>query len=77
MSYKELTVDDMDKILSEFSELDYPKYHGNGLYEISKGVFCNEIAMKEFDKALLEELKLIKNESAISIDSNNNKNEKE
>ena len=31
---------------------DYPKYHGEGIYEISKGCFTNEKGMKEFNKSL-------------------------
>lgn len=52
--YKKLTIDMFEKVLLEMSNnpFDYPKYHGEEIYEISKGCFTNKQGMEEFNKCL-------------------------
>ena len=52
--YKPLTIEMFEKVLSEMPDhpFDYPKYHGEGIYEISKGCFTNKKGMEEFNKCL-------------------------
>lgn len=56
--YKNLTAEMFEKVLSEMpnNPFDYPKYHGEGIYEISKGCFTNEKGMKEFNKSLKDSI---------------------
>ena len=59
--YKKLTVEDVEKAILKLQEdgidnpFDYPKYYGEGIYEISKGCFTNEKGMEEFMKQLRNE----------------------
>ena len=56
--YKNLTVEMLEKVLSEMpnNPFDYPKYYGEGIYEISKGCFINEKGMEEFNKCLKDSI---------------------
>lgn len=51
--FKPITIEDMNNILKDFPNLNYPKQCNKNLYEISKGVFTNEKGLKEFKKELL------------------------
>ena len=57
--YKNLTVEMLEKVLSEIpnNPFDYPKHHGEGIYEISKGCFTNKKGIEEFNKHLLCKVK--------------------
>ena len=55
--YKKITVDDIEKILSKSPSLQYPKYHGEGIYEVSKGCFTGRLGMKMFNEAFEKHIK--------------------
>ena len=55
--YSKLTLKDIEEFLIDMPDLAYPKYHGDGLYEISKGCFTGSEGIKMFNEALTNELK--------------------
>jgi len=55
--YKQITIEDIEKLLKLHPELEYPKYYGEGLYEISKGCFTGEKGLELFEYELTKQLK--------------------
>lgn len=61
--YNKLTVEDVEKALTKLQEngidnpFNYPKYHGEGIYEISKGCFTGQRGMEEFNKSITKHIK--------------------
>jgi hypothetical protein len=57
--YNKLTVEDVEKVLASMPDnpFDYPKYLGEGIYEISKGCFTGQRGMEEFNKSLTDHIK--------------------
>ena len=53
-----LTVEELDKLLLEFPELQYPKYLRNNIYELTKGCFTNKQGLDDYNKTFSQ---LIKN----------------
>lgn len=60
--YNKLTVEDVEKAIASMPDnpFDYPKYHGEGIYEISKGCFTGQRGMEEFNKSITKHTKHIK-----------------
>ena len=59
---KELSLKDLENAAKEaFGDNLYPKYIGNGLYQVAPGVIGNEKLMKEVNKAIVEESKNLNN----------------
>jgi len=57
--YQKLTIELIKSKLKDIfnDKLDYPKYHEDGLYEISKGCFTNKQGYKQFEDVLRKQLK--------------------
>ena len=55
-NYKKLTIEDVERVMNSVPDnpFIYPIDHGNGIYEISKGVFGNKQLSDEVDKELLK-----------------------
>ena len=49
--------------------LNYPRYHGNGMFELDKGVFGGEKLVEELNQAILDE---VSNEETDEKDKENN-----
>ena len=54
---KEITLKDIEEAIKTVGIPEYPKYLGNGLWELYKGIYGNDKAAEELDKAIVEQVK--------------------
>ena len=59
---KELSLKDLENVAKQvFGNNPYPRYIGNGLYQVAPGVIGNEKFMEKVNEAVVEESKNLNN----------------
>jgi hypothetical protein len=54
---KDLSWKNLEEVMKSVGFSEYPKYLGNGVWELGKGVYSNERAVEELNKAIVEQVK--------------------
>lgn len=54
---KEIALKDIMEVIEKVGLPEYPKYLGNGLWQLADGCITGENGLEAFDKAVLEQLK--------------------
>ena len=54
---KEIALKDIMEAIEKVELPEYPKYLGNGLWQLADGCITGENGLEAFDKAVLEQLK--------------------
>lgn len=61
MEYKELSPEEIEKVMMDSGLFEYPKYLGNGLYQPIPGMICDERMMEKIVDEMRKQLNDNKN----------------